>query len=79
MNNSHSTRAHRNGIFASVTQSGDGRYIASAYPGNRHGEVTSNPVQTDLATIEDAKRVADKLAHPNCDGSCATWADGTRP
>ena len=67
-------RVHRNGIIAKVSMAPHAaEYIASASDPREHG-IDKEPVKTGLNDEEDAKAEADKLAHPDCDGSCTAWA-----
>ncbi len=66
------SRPHRNGMSATVTRSGDGRYVATA---SQNGVVTAGHVKTDIDAFDEARREADKLAHPDCDGACAPWSE----
>lgn len=66
-------RLHSNGMVAFVTQSGDGRFMASAHVSDKHDVVTSDPVATDIASLEEAQRIADRYAHATCTEACAEW------
>lgn len=67
-------RLHSNGHTANVRQTQDGRFVASASDKRPDGVVDSEPLRTDIETIDEARKVADKLAHPDCTDDCPSWS-----
>jgi hypothetical protein len=68
-------RAHANGAFAKVSWRRDvNEYTASAGR-EADGGVFATPLDMGLSNEHEARAIADRMAHPECDGSCPPWME----
>ena len=71
-------RVHSNGKIAKVLKGPNpDDYVASVTDARQGGVATEAVARFDNEL--GAKAEADKLAHPDCDGTCTAWAEVPRP
>jgi hypothetical protein len=66
-------RIHQNGKIAKVLKGSNADEYVASMSDPREGHVDTEPVAR-FDNESDAKAEADRLAHPDCDGSCMAWA-----
>ena len=69
----HWERFHANGLIATVGWTrASNEYVASMRDPHQQG-IDTVPVRPGLSREQEAKATADRLAHPQCDGTCQPW------
>jgi len=67
-------RVHANGMTAAVRYFPEtGFYSASAHRTDSNGVVSVADVRVELLSAAAARQVADRMAHPDCQGECGPW------